>query len=155
MSVVCSHAYSWFHQFEWNISCNLCFCSKDLANFHRPKAVWYPHHNEVAAKEQGKLAVKGSMKVILKTLGGKGSKLYVDASETVEVLKAKAAKKLGGKVIPCVSSVYHRSSRRTVLEYYQRGLVKVVGADDCRYLWSSCHRLVGLLVGIGFLHTIW
>ncbi|BFI36879.1 hypothetical protein MARPO_0010s0177 [Marchantia polymorpha] len=69
--------------------------NKDLANFHRPKAVWYPHHNEVAAKEQGKLAVKGSMKVILKTLGGKGSKLYVDASETVEVLKAKAAKKLG------------------------------------------------------------
>ncbi|CAM6089127.1 unnamed protein product [Calypogeia fissa] len=69
--------------------------NKDLSNFHRPKAVWYPHHNEVAAKEQGKLAVKGPMKVILKTLGGKGSKLYVDASETVEVLKVKAAKKLG------------------------------------------------------------
>ncbi|KAL3694992.1 hypothetical protein R1sor_008643 [Riccia sorocarpa] len=69
--------------------------NKDLANFHRPKAVWYPHHNEVAAKEQGKLAVRGSMKIILKTLGGKGSKLYVDASETLEVLKAKAAKKLG------------------------------------------------------------
>lgn len=83
------------------ISLILCSCSKDLANFHRPKAVWYPHHNEVAAKEQGKLAVKGSMKVILKTLGGKGSKLYVDASETMEVLKVKAAKKLGGKTAFC------------------------------------------------------
>nr|XP_024393704.1 transcription initiation factor TFIID subunit 1-like isoform X3 [Physcomitrium patens] len=69
--------------------------NKDLANFHRPKAVWYPHHNEVAAKEQGKLAAKGPMKVIVKTLGGKGSKLTVDASETLDVLKAKAAKKLG------------------------------------------------------------
>lgn len=73
------------------------FDSKDLANFHRPKAIWYPHHNEVAAKEQGKLAVKGPMKVILKTLGGKGSKLQVDASETLETLKAKASKKFGGK----------------------------------------------------------
>lgn len=71
--------------------------SKDLANFHRPKAVWYPHHNEVAAKEQGKLAARGSMKVIVKTLGGKGSKLTVDASETLDVLKAKTAKKLGGE----------------------------------------------------------
>ncbi|XP_024386328.1 transcription initiation factor TFIID subunit 1 isoform X4 [Physcomitrium patens] len=71
--------------------------NKDLANFHRPKAVWYPHHNEVAAKEQGKLAARGSMKVIVKTLGGKGSKLTVDASETLDVLKAKTAKKLGGK----------------------------------------------------------
>jgi transcription initiation factor TFIID subunit 1 len=68
--------------------------SKDLANFHRPKAVWYPHHNEVAAKEQGQ-----PMKVIVKTLGGKGSKLNVDASETLDVLKAKTAKKLGGEYI--------------------------------------------------------
>lgn len=75
----------------------ICEGSKDLANFHRPKAVWYPHHNEVAAKEQGKLAAKGPMKVILKTLGGKGSKLNMDASETLDVLKTKAAKKLGGK----------------------------------------------------------
>jgi len=73
--------------------------SKDLANFHRPKAVWYPHHNEVAAKEQGKLASRGPMKVIVKTLGGKGSKLTVDASETLDVLKAKAAKKLGGEYL--------------------------------------------------------
>ncbi|KAK3206155.1 hypothetical protein Dsin_020201 [Dipteronia sinensis] len=29
--------------------------SKDIANFHRPKALWYPHDNEVAVKEQGKL----------------------------------------------------------------------------------------------------
>ncbi len=73
--------------------------SKDLANFHRPKAVWYPHHNEVAAKEQGKLAAKGIMKIILKTLGGKGSKLTIDASDTLNILKAKITKKLGGKMM--------------------------------------------------------
>ncbi|MCO5553716.1 hypothetical protein L7F22_007242 [Adiantum nelumboides] len=67
--------------------------NKDLANFHRPKAIWYPHHNEVAAKEQGKLSVAGPMKVILKTMGGKGSKLNVDASESLESVKAKLLKK--------------------------------------------------------------
>lgn len=72
-------------------------CSKDLANFHRPKAVWYPHHNEVAAKEQGILSVSGPMKIILKTMGGKGSRLIVDASETLESVKIKAARKFGGK----------------------------------------------------------
>lgn len=77
-------------------------CSKDLANFHRPKAVWYPHHNEVAAKEQGKLAAQGSMKVILKTLGGKGSKLTIDASGTLKDLRAKLTKKLGGECIALV-----------------------------------------------------
>ncbi|KAJ7568940.1 hypothetical protein O6H91_01G053900 [Diphasiastrum complanatum] len=69
--------------------------NKDLANFHRPKAVWFPHHNEVAAKEQGKLAAEGSMKVILKTLGGKRTKLHMDASESLNALREKAAKKLG------------------------------------------------------------
>lgn len=71
------------------------FCSKDLANFHRPKALWYPHDNEVAVKEQGKLPTLGPMKIILKSLGGKGSKLHVDAEETVSSVKAKASKKLG------------------------------------------------------------
>ena len=70
-------------------------CSKDLANFHRPKALWYPHDNEVAAKEQGKLSTQGPMKVIIKTMGGKGSKLHVDAEETVSSVKSKASKKLG------------------------------------------------------------
>jgi transcription initiation factor TFIID subunit 1 len=53
----------------------------------------------VAAKEQGRLAAKGPMNIILKTLGGKGSKLHVDASETLQILKVKVAKKLGGN--PC------------------------------------------------------
>ena len=74
------------------------YCSKDLANFHRPKAVWYPHHNEVAAKEQGTLSVSGPMKVILKTMGGKGSRLIVDASDSLESVKVKAARKFGGKI---------------------------------------------------------
>lgn len=70
-------------------------CSKDISNFHRPKALWYPHDSEVAVKEQGKLPTQGPMKIIIKSLGGKGSKLHVDADETVSSIKAKASKKLG------------------------------------------------------------
>lgn len=72
----------------------LCF-SKDIAYFHRPKALWYPHDNEVAVKEQGKLPTQGPMKIIVKSVGGKGSKLQVDAEETVSAIKVKASKKLG------------------------------------------------------------
>ncbi|KAK2983160.1 hypothetical protein RJ640_018505 [Escallonia rubra] len=71
--------------------------NKDIANFHRPKALWYPHDNEVALKEQGKLPTQGPMKIILKSLGGKGSKLHVDAEETISSVKAKASKKLDFK----------------------------------------------------------
>lgn len=73
-----------------------CICSKDIAFFHRPKALWYPHDNVVALKEQGKLLTKGSMKILLKTLGGKGSKLHVDAEETILSVKEKANKKKFG-----------------------------------------------------------
>lgn len=38
------------------------------------------------------------MKVILKSLGGKGSKLHVDAEETVSSVKSKASKKLGTQI---------------------------------------------------------
>lgn len=69
--------------------------NKDIAYFHRPKALWYPHDNEVAVKEQGKLPTQGPMKIIVKSLGGKGSKLHVDAEETVSSIKTKASKKLG------------------------------------------------------------
>uniref|UniRef100_A0A6N2MFQ8 Transcription initiation factor TFIID subunit 1 n=1 Tax=Salix viminalis TaxID=40686 RepID=A0A6N2MFQ8_SALVM len=56
--------------------------NKDLANFHRPKALWYPHDHEVAVKERGKLPTVGPMKIILKSLGGKGN---FKPSETVKV----------------------------------------------------------------------
>lgn len=39
--------------------------------------------------------MQGPMKIIMKSLGGKGSKLHVDAEETVASVKAKASKKLG------------------------------------------------------------
>eukprot|EP00268_Persea_americana_P046001 TRINITY_DN471_c0_g1_i1.p1 TRINITY_DN471_c0_g1~~TRINITY_DN471_c0_g1_i1.p1 ORF type:complete len:1950 (+),score=513.47 TRINITY_DN471_c0_g1_i1:188-6037(+) len=80
--------------------------NKDLANFHRPKALWYPHDNEVAAKEQGKLSTQGPMKVIIKTMGGKGSKLHVDAEETVSSVKSKASKKLDFKSSEIVRMFY-------------------------------------------------
>lgn len=69
--------------------------SKDVANFHRPKALWYPHDIQIALKEQGKLSTQGPMRIIIKSLGGKGSKFHADAEETVSYVKAKASKKLG------------------------------------------------------------
>ncbi|KAL4565992.1 hypothetical protein LXL04_030101 [Taraxacum kok-saghyz] len=80
--------------------------NKDIAYFHRPKALWYPHENVVALKEQGKLLTKGSMKIVLKSLGGKGSKLHVDAQETIASLKAKATKKLDFKASEPVKIIY-------------------------------------------------
>ncbi|XP_051147059.1 transcription initiation factor TFIID subunit 1 isoform X2 [Andrographis paniculata] len=80
--------------------------NKDVANFHRPKALWYPHDIEVPFKEQGKLATQGPMKIIMKSLGGKGSKLHVDAEETISSVKAKASKKLDFKVTEPVKIFY-------------------------------------------------
>ncbi|XP_052178935.1 transcription initiation factor TFIID subunit 1 isoform X2 [Diospyros lotus] len=80
--------------------------NKDVANFHRPKSLWYPHDNEVALKEQGKLPTQGPMKIILKSLGGKGSKLHVDAEETISSVKAKASKKLDFKPLEPVKIFY-------------------------------------------------
>ncbi|PSS26188.1 Transcription initiation factor TFIID subunit like [Actinidia chinensis var. chinensis] len=80
--------------------------NKDIANFHRPKALWYPHDNEVALKEQGKLLTQGPMKIILKSLGGKGSKLHVDAEETISSVKTKASKKLDFKPLEPVKILY-------------------------------------------------
>ncbi|XP_050209349.1 transcription initiation factor TFIID subunit 1 isoform X2 [Mercurialis annua] len=80
--------------------------NKDLAYFHRPKALWYPHDNEVAVKEQKKLPTQGPTKVLVKSLGGKGSKLHVDAEETVSSVKAKASKKLDFKPSEMVKLFY-------------------------------------------------
>ncbi|KAK7252555.1 hypothetical protein RIF29_36592 [Crotalaria pallida] len=80
--------------------------NKDIANFHRPKALWYPHDNEVAIKEQGKLPTQGPMKIIMKSLGGKGCKLYVDAEETLSSVIAKASKKLDFKASETVKIFY-------------------------------------------------
>ncbi|MED6142970.1 hypothetical protein PIB30_002256 [Stylosanthes scabra] len=80
--------------------------NKDIANFHRPKALWYPHDSEVVVKEQRKLSTQGPMKVIMKSLGGKGTKLHVDAEETLASVKAKAAKKLDFKGSETVKIFY-------------------------------------------------
>lgn len=80
--------------------------NKDIANFHRPKATWYAHDNEVTIKEQGKLPTQGPMKVILKSLGGKGCKIHVDAEETVTSFKSKASKKLDFKLTETVKIIY-------------------------------------------------
>ncbi|EOA39475.1 hypothetical protein CARUB_v10008072mg [Capsella rubella] len=80
--------------------------NKDIANFHRPKALWYPHDNELAIKQQGKLPTRGSMKIVVKSLGGKGSKLHVGIEESVSSLKAKASRKLDFKETEAVKMFY-------------------------------------------------
>ncbi|XP_015082118.1 transcription initiation factor TFIID subunit 1 isoform X2 [Solanum pennellii] len=80
--------------------------NKDIANFHRPRALWHPHDNEVVLKEQRKLPTQGPMKIILKSLGGKGSKLHVAAEETISSLKSKASKKLDFKLSEPVKIIY-------------------------------------------------
>ncbi|PPE02912.1 hypothetical protein GOBAR_DD00072 [Gossypium barbadense] len=84
----------------------ISFYLNHLANFHRPRAIWYPHDIEVAVRQQGRLPTQGPMKVILKSLGGKGSKLHVDAEETVSSVKAKASKKLDFKPSETVKIFY-------------------------------------------------
>ncbi|XP_021774841.1 transcription initiation factor TFIID subunit 1-like isoform X1 [Chenopodium quinoa] len=76
--------------------------NKDIANFHRPKATWYPHVSELAVKELERLPVQGPMKVLLKSLGGKGCKINVDAEENISSLKSKASKKLDFKLTEAV-----------------------------------------------------
>ncbi|KAK0584305.1 hypothetical protein LWI29_010917 [Acer saccharum] len=80
--------------------------NKDITYFRWPKALWYPHDNEVAAKQQGKLPTQGPMKIIVKNLGGKGSKLHVDAEETVSSIKTKASKKQDFKPAETVKLFY-------------------------------------------------
>ncbi|XP_059287448.1 transcription initiation factor TFIID subunit 1 isoform X1 [Lycium ferocissimum] len=80
--------------------------NKDIANFHRPRALWHPHDNEVVLKEQRKLPTQGPMKIILKSLGGKGSKLHVAAEENISSLKSKASKKLDFKLSEPVKIIY-------------------------------------------------
>ncbi|CAA6659835.1 unnamed protein product [Spirodela intermedia] len=45
--------------------------NKDMANFHRPKALWYPHENEFVTKIEGVPYTQGPINIILKSLGGK------------------------------------------------------------------------------------
>lgn len=72
--------------------------NKDIANFHRPKALWYPHDNKVIAKAQGMLCTSGPIKIIVISLGGgKGIKLHINAEETLSTVKLKASKKLDFK----------------------------------------------------------
>ncbi|KAF0902877.1 hypothetical protein E2562_019169 [Oryza meyeriana var. granulata] len=67
---------------------------KEIANFHRPKAKWYPHENKLTARFQGDECSHGPMTAIVMTLGGKGVKFLVNAEETPLSVKSKASKKL-------------------------------------------------------------
>lgn len=68
--------------------------NKEIANFHRPKAKWYPLENKIAAQLQGAACSHGKMTAILMTLGGKGVRIMVNAEDTPVSVKLKASKKL-------------------------------------------------------------
>lgn len=81
--------------------------NKDIANFHRPRAFWYPHDNVVIVKAQGMICTSGPIKVIITSLGGgKGIKLHVDAEETLSAVKSRASKKLDFKLSEKVKVFY-------------------------------------------------
>ncbi|KAK9162481.1 hypothetical protein Syun_003383 [Stephania yunnanensis] len=120
--------------------------NKDIANFHRPKALWYPHDNEMAAKEQGKLCSQGPVKIIMKSLGGKGSKLHVNAEETVSSVKAKASKKLDFKPSENVKVFYsgrelQEDKSLAVQNVRPNSLLHLVRTKI--HLWPRAQRLPG------------
>ncbi|WZZ08615.1 hypothetical protein YC2023_094536 [Brassica napus] len=120
---------------------------KDIANFHRPKAVWYPHDNELAIKQQGKLPSRGgSMKIVIKSLGGKGSKLHVGIEESVSSLKAKASKKLDFKETEAVKMFYmgkelEDENSLAVQNVQPNSLVHLVRTKV--HLWPLAQKLPG------------
>jgi transcription initiation factor TFIID subunit 1 len=61
--------------------------SKEIANFNRPKAKWYPHENKIATQLQGVACSHERMTVILMTSRGKGLKFVVNAVETPVFVK--------------------------------------------------------------------
>ncbi|KAL5705876.1 hypothetical protein ACHQM5_024110 [Ranunculus cassubicifolius] len=120
--------------------------NKEIANFHRPKALWYPHDNEMALKEQGNISTQGPIKIILKSMGGKGCKLHVDAEEMVYSVKEKASKKLDFKSSEKVKIIYSRKELEDD---------KSLAAEDVRpnsvlhlvrtkiHLWPKAQKLPG------------
>ncbi|KAL2348799.1 hypothetical protein Fmac_002799 [Flemingia macrophylla] len=120
--------------------------NKDIANFHRSKALWYPHDIQMALKEQRKLPTQGSMKIIIKSLGGKGSKLHVDAEETLSSVKAKASKKLDFKASETVKIFYLgrelEDQKSLVAQNVQpNSLLHVVRTKI--HLWPKAQRVPG------------
>ncbi|CDY44660.1 BnaA08g06800D [Brassica napus] len=121
--------------------------NKDIANFHRPKALWYPHDNELAIKQQGKLPSRGgSMKIVIKSLGGKGSKLHVGIEESVSSLKAKASKKLDFKETEAVKMFYmgkelEDENSLAVQNVQPNSLVHLVRTKV--HLWPLAQKLPG------------
>jgi hypothetical protein len=76
----------------------------------------------VVVKQQGKLPTQGSMKVIMKSLGGKGCKLHVGAEETLSSVKAKASKKLGCQFFFFCSKISYFNNKIYKLSFLFRSI---------------------------------
>ncbi|XP_057526372.1 transcription initiation factor TFIID subunit 1 isoform X2 [Amaranthus tricolor] len=118
--------------------------NKDIANFHRPKATWYPHDSELVVKELEKLPMQGPMKVLLKSLGGKGVKINVDTEENVSSLKVKASKKLDFRLTEAVKIFYkgkELEDRKTLVAQNVRpnSLLHLVRTKI--HLWPTAQRV--------------
>ncbi|MQL72217.1 hypothetical protein Taro_004521 [Colocasia esculenta] len=80
--------------------------NKELANFHRPRALWYPCENEFASRLEGTRCTQGSIKIILKSLGGKKIKLLLDVKDSLSSIKIRLSKKLDFKLPEKVKIFY-------------------------------------------------
>ncbi|KAL6206826.1 hypothetical protein ACLB2K_024072 [Fragaria x ananassa] len=98
--------------------------NKEVANFHRPKALWYPCDNEKAVKSLGKLPTQGPMKIIIKSLGGKGN---FKSSETVKMFYK-------GRELEDDKSLAAQNVQRNSLLFLVRTKI---------YLWPRSEKLPG------------
>ncbi|KAL5226045.1 hypothetical protein ABZP36_012684 [Zizania latifolia] len=119
---------------------------KEIANFHRPKAKWYPHENKLAAKFLGDACSHGPMTAIVMTLGGKGVKFLVNAEETPVSVKSKASKKLEFKPsekikLFCSGKELQDDISLAVQNVRPNSILHVVRTEV--HLWPKAQRLPG------------
>ncbi|KAG8094979.1 hypothetical protein GUJ93_ZPchr0012g21591, partial [Zizania palustris] len=119
---------------------------KEITNFHRPKAKWYPHENKLAVKFLGDACIHGPMTAIVMTLGGKGVKFLVNAEETPVSVKSKASKKLEFKPsekikLFCSGKELQDDISLAVQNVRPNSILHVVRTEV--HLWPKAQRLPG------------
>nr|TKW29245.1 hypothetical protein SEVIR_3G383800v2 [Setaria viridis] len=120
--------------------------NKEIVNFHRPKAKWYPHENKLAAQLQGVASSHGRMTAILMTLGRKGFKLVFNADETPVSVKLKVSKKLEFKPserikLFCSGKELQDDISLAMQNVYPNSILHVVRSEV--NLWPKAQKLPG------------
>ncbi|CAD6336096.1 unnamed protein product [Miscanthus lutarioriparius] len=120
--------------------------NKEIANFHRPRAKWYPHENKIAAQLQGTACSHGRMAALLMSLGGKGVKILVNAEDTPVSVKLKASKKFELKPsekikLFCSGKELQDDISLAMQNVRPNSIVHVVRTEV--YLWPKAQKLPG------------